>query len=203
MFIQTEETPNPATLKFLPGETVLENRTVNFTNKTDAAVSPLAKNLFLVDGVTGVFFGSDFISVSKQADISWDILKPAILEIIMQHFTSETPLFVEQDAAAKPSTASHEANEDDDEVVKEIKELLDTRVRPAVAMDGGDIIFNRYEEGVVYLELHGACSGCPSSTATLKMGIENMLRYYIPEIQSVQPVDENGDPVAEIPMPPY
>lgn len=197
MFIQTEPTPNPSTLKFLPGETVLDKRTINFTKAEDASVSPLASKLFSIDGVTGVFFGQDFISVSKQSTIDWDIIKPAILDAIMLHFTSGADLFTEQ----KAKSSNHEVTEEDDEVVKEIKELLDTRVRPSVAMDGGDIIFNRYEDGVVYLELHGACSGCPSSTATLKMGIENMLRYYIPEIQSVQPVDENGNLIEDTPLP--
>lgn len=182
MFIQTEQTPNPATLKFLPGETVMERGTADFTGLEAAARSPLAKALFAVDGVTGVFLGSDFVTVTKADSESWQVLKPMILGAIMEHFSSGKPVILDDGAA------SEGAGDEDDEVVAQIKELLDTRVRPAVAMDGGDIVFDSFEDGIVYLHMQGACSGCPSSTATLKMGIENMLRHYIPEVQGVRPV---------------
>ncbi len=183
MFIQTETTPNPATLKFLPGCTVMEAGTANFTSADDAGRSPLAVSLFGIDGVTGVFFGADFITVTKDADRDWDTLKPRLLGGIMEHFTSGAPV-ITQDAA---DDDAEEAGEDG-EIVTQIKELLETRVRPAVAQDGGDIIYHGFEEGIVYLQMQGACSGCPSSTATLKNGIENMLRYYIPEVKEVQAV---------------
>ena len=182
MFIQTEQTPNPATLKFLPGETVLESGTADFTDRADAAQrSPLAQSLFAVDGVAAVFFGRDFITITKSADQDWYVMKPAILGAIMEHFTTGKPVMKE---GAQISKA--DSGEDDDEVVSQIKELLETRVRPAVAQDGGDITFHGFDQGVVYLELRGACAGCPSSTATLKMGIENMLRHYIPEVVEVR-----------------
>jgi Fe-S cluster biogenesis protein NfuA len=182
MFIQTEQTPNPATLKFLPGRDVMATGTADFPDRDSAGRSPLAERLFQIDGVTGVFLGSDFITVSKADDKEWFLLKPAILGVIMEHFTAGRPMVLEPEGAEAPST------EDDDEIVLQIKELLDTRVRPAVAQDGGDIIFRGFEDGVVYLLMQGACSGCPSSTATLKMGIENMLRHYIPEVTEVRPV---------------
>ena len=182
MFIQTEITPNPATLKFLPGETVLGNGTANFTDPETAARAPLAQRLFEIEGVTGVFFGSDFVTVTKSDDQTWALLKPAILGTIMEHYVSGAPmLHGEAEPAAAPA-------EDDDEIVVQIKELLDTRVRPAVAQDGGDIIFHGFEDGIVMLEMHGACSGCPSSTATLKHGIENLLRHYIPEVVEVRAI---------------
>lgn len=182
MFIQTETTPNPATLKFLPGRDVMAAGTADFADATTAGRSPLAQRLFDVEGVTGVFLGSDFVTVTKSPDKEWYVLKPAILGMIMEHFTSGRPVLLPdaQDAAAAP--------EDDDEVVTQIKELLDTRVRPAVAQDGGDIVFHGFEDGVVYLHMQGACAGCPSSTATLKSGIENMLRHYVPEVQEVRAV---------------
>lgn len=182
MFIQTEATPNPATLKFLPGRSVLESGTADFTDSDSAARSPLAARLFEVDGVTGVFLGTDFITVTKAADRDWPLLKPALLGVIMEHFTANRPVMLDDGASDEPEAT------DDDPVVAQIKDLLDTRVRPAVAMDGGDIIFERFENGVVYLYMQGSCSGCPSSTATLKMGIENMLRHYIPEVVEVRPV---------------
>jgi len=182
MFIQTEETPNPATLKFLPGQEVMGAGTADFPSAAGAARSPLAGALFAVDGVAGVFLGSDFVTVTKDADREWYALKPAILGAIMEHFTAGRPVIVDDGSAAPAS------EEDDDEVVTQIKELLDTRVRPAVAMDGGDIVFHGFEDGVVYLHMQGACSGCPSSTATLKAGIENMLRHYVPEVQEVRAV---------------
>jgi len=181
MFIQTEETPNPATLKFLPGRPVLENDTASFTDPSTAGRSPLAKSLFGVDGVTGVFFGSDFVTVTKADDKEWYLMKPAILGVIMEFYTTGKPIILAE-------TDVVESDEEDEGVVSQIKELLDTRVRPAVAMDGGDIVFHTFEDGIVYLEMHGACAGCPSPTATLKMGIENMLRHYIPEVVEVRPV---------------
>ena len=182
MFIQTEQTPNPATLKFLPGQVVLEAGTADFpTADTVTGSSPLAERLFDVDGVAGVFFGRDFITVTKQDDREWYVLKPSILGVIMEHFTAGRPVM---NAAAPVGEPIHD--EDDDEVVMQIKELLETRVRPAVAQDGGDIVFHGFENGIVTLTLRGACAGCPSSTATLKMGIENMLRHYIPEVVEVR-----------------
>lgn len=181
MFIQTEQTPNPATLKFLPGRTVMPDGTASFADADEAERSPLASRLFQVEGVSGVFFGQDFISVSKDENREWYLLKPSILGVIMEHFVSGQPLILE-------SGADGHAEGDDNEVVSQIKELLDTRVRPAVAQDGGDILFHGFERGVVFLRMQGACSGCPSSTATLKMGIENMLRHYIPEVTEVRAV---------------
>jgi len=184
MFIQTEPTPNPATLKFLPGRAVMEQGTANFPDAGSAARSPLAQRLFTVPGVTGVFLGTDFVTVSKDERTEWFELKPAVLGVIMEHFTAGQPVLLDSVTAAdEPADA-----DEDDEVVSQIKELLDTRVRPAVAQDGGDIIFHAYEDGVVYLHMQGSCSGCPSSTATLKAGIENMLRHYVPEVQEVRAV---------------
>ena len=185
MFIQTETTPNPATLKFLPGQTVLEAGTADFPTAEAAAKSPLARRLFAVAGVTGVFFGSDFVTVTKDAATSWDHAKPAILGAIMEHFQSGAPV-IEGEAPAAGGHADHDGP--DAAIVAQIKELLDTRVRPAVAQDGGDITFHGFERGVVYLHMQGACAGCPSSTLTLKMGIENLLRHYIPEVTEVRPV---------------
>jgi Fe-S cluster biogenesis protein NfuA len=181
MFIQTEPTPNPATLKFIPGRVVLDTGTANFTTPESAGRSPLAQHLFTLEGVTGVFLGSDFITVTKDAERDWHALRPTVLAAIMEHFTAGKPVLLEGAAAA-------EASEEDDEVVAQIKELLETRVRPAVAQDGGDIIFDHYQDGVVYLHMQGSCSGCPSSTATLKAGIENMLRHYVPEVHEVRAV---------------
>ena len=186
MFIQTEPTPNPATLKFLPGEEVMGRLgTANFVKSDEAVKSPLARKLFEVDGIAGVFLGGDFITITKDDSKDWQTLKPQVLGGIMEHYTSgQSVLDQNSDAATGASTAA----EGDNELVSQIKELLDTRVRPAVAQDGGDIVFHKFEDGVVYLEMHGACAGCPSSTATPKMGIENMLRYYVPEVQAVEPV---------------
>jgi len=180
MFIQTETTPNPATLKFLPGRAVMTQGTADFRDADAATRSPLAQRLFGLPGVTGVFFGADFITVSKEETVDWPQMKTAILGIIMEHFTSGQPLLLRENAA--------EDAEEESEVVAQIKELLETRVRPAVAQDGGDIIFEHYEDGVVYLHMQGSCSGCPSSTATLKAGIENMLRHYVPEVVEVRAV---------------
>jgi len=183
MFIQTETTPNPATLKFLPGQTVLDLGTADFPSAETAAQSPLARRLFAVDGVTGVFLGTDFVTVTKDAGAEWQFIKPAILGAIMEHFQSGAPVIEGEQAAA------HMAHDGpDSDIVAQIKELLDTRVRPAVAQDGGDITFHGFDRGVVYLHMKGACAGCPSSTLTLKMGIENLLRHYIPEVTEVRPV---------------
>ena len=185
MFIQTESTPNPATLKFLPGQTVLEMGTADFPSPDGAGASPLATRIFGVDGVTGVFFGNDFVTVTKAEAQEWDHIKPAILGAIMEHYQSGQPV-MSGDAAAPSGHAEHTG--EDAEVVGQIKELLDSRVRPAVAQDGGDITFHGFDRGVVYLHMQGACAGCPSSTLTLKMGIENLLRHYIPEVTEVRPV---------------
>jgi len=182
MFIQTETTPNPNTLKFLPGRVVMEAGTADFPDRGSTGRSPLAARLFTIDGVARVFFGSDFVTVAKGDEIDWAVVKPLVLGAIMDHFTSG-------DATLAPGAESSAAVGDDSELVAQIKELLDTRVRPSVAGDGGDIIFRGFENGVVYLHMQGSCSGCPSSTATLKYGIENMLRYYVPEVQAVEAVD--------------
>jgi Fe-S cluster biogenesis protein NfuA len=184
MFIQTESTPNPATLKFLPGQEVLDMGTADFTTPEAAASSPLATRLFAVQGVTAVFFGLDFVTVTKADDAEWDHLKPALLGAIMEHFQSGQPVM----AGENTSSGHAEHTGEDGEIVGQIKELLDTRVRPAVAQDGGDITFHGFDRGIVYLHMQGACAGCPSSTLTLKMGIENLLRHYIPEVIEVRPV---------------
>ncbi|MDH3239052.1 MAG: NifU family protein [Alphaproteobacteria bacterium] len=183
MFIQTEATPNPATLKFLPGESVMESGTANFATRDDAASSPLAMRLYEIEGVTGVFFGGDFITVTKSDDQDWSFLKSPILGAIMEHFTAGAPLFTDDSAISV-----HADSGEDDELVTKIKELLETRIRPAVAQDGGDILFHGFQRGVVYLRMQGSCSGCPSSTATLKVGIENLLRHHIPEVIEVRAV---------------
>jgi Fe-S cluster biogenesis protein NfuA len=184
MFIQTEATPNPATLKFLPGQPVLESGTLDMPSREAAARSPLAERLFDVPNVGGVFFGADFISVTKTGG-EWQQLKPAILGAIMEHFMSGAPL-VANEGQAGADDEFFEA--DDAETVAIIKDLIEQRVRPAVAGDGGDITFKGYKEGVVYLHMKGACSGCPSSTATLKHGIQNLLRHFVPEVTEVRPV---------------
>lgn len=185
MFIQTESTPNPATLKFLPGQTVLEMGTADFPAPDTADKSPLAGRIFAVDGVTGVFFGNDFVTVTKADTLEWDHLKPAILGAIMEHYQSGQPVM---DDGHTASSGHAEHSGENAEIVGQIKELLDSRVRPAVAQDGGDITFHGFDRGVVYLHMQGACAGCPSSTLTLKMGIENLLRHYIPEVTEVRPV---------------
>lgn len=188
MFIQTEQTPNPATLKFLPGREVLPAGTANFPDAASAGRSPLAERLFAVEGVIGVFFGTDFVSVTKEDAREWYLMKPAILGVIMEHFTAGRPVLLDDAATGDEGHSAGSEGGEDSEIVSQIKELLDTRVRPAVAQDGGDIVFRGFDKGVVYLHMQGACSGCPSSTATLKMGIENMLRHYIPEVVEVRPV---------------
>ena len=186
MFIQTETTPNPNTLKFLPGREVLGQGRADFADADAAARSPLATRLFGVEGVERVFLGEDFVTVSKGETGDWAVLRPQLLASIMDHFTAGEPVVT--DTGAPISSADSSAAEDSD-IVVQIKELLDTRVRPSVAGDGGDIVFRSFEEGIVYLHMEGSCSGCPSSTATLKYGIENMLRYYVPEVQGVEAVD--------------
>lgn len=183
MFIQTEPTPNPATLKFLPGRTVMAEGVAELTDAAEAErLSPLARRLFEVDGVTGVYLGSDFISVTKAEPVDWQVIKPALLGAIMEHFLSGEPVVVPEAVLRTVSDA------EDDDTVRQIKELIETRVRPAVARDGGDIVFQGFERGVVYLHLRGACSGCPSSIVTLKNGIENLLKYYVPEVVEVRSV---------------
>jgi Fe-S cluster biogenesis protein NfuA len=185
MFIQTEATPNPATLKFLPGRVVLPEGTYDFRSKTDAGASPLAEKLFDVPGVAAVFFGHDFVTVTKDAT-DWQHMKPAILGVIMEQFMSGQPVM----AAGEVDDIEEGEffDEGAEETVKTIKELLETRVRPAVAQDGGDITFKGFKEGVVYLSMRGACAGCPSSTATLQHGIQNLLRHFVPEVEEVRPI---------------
>ena len=182
MFIQTENTPNPATLKFLPGRTVMDRGTANFADASEADNSLLAQSLLATEGVLGVFLGSDFITVSKAPNKDWDVMKPLILGAIMEHFQSDRPVI---ETNEKTSAGAG----DESGVDGHIKELIDTRVRPAVAQDGGDIIYKGFQDGIVYLHMQGACAGCPSSSATLKHGIENMLRHYVPEVQEVRAVE--------------
>lgn len=180
MFIQTEATPNPATLKFIPGRDVMPAGTADFRDSSAATNSPLAQRLFATDGVKAVFLGSDFITVTKHDAVDWQVLRPAVLGAVMEHFTAGLPV-INNDAVATDA-------ESNDPIVVQIKELIETRVRPAVAADGGDIVYRGFEGGVVLLEMQGSCSGCPSSTATLKHGIENMLKHFVPEVQSVRAV---------------
>ncbi|MCC6914783.1 MAG: NifU family protein [Rhodospirillaceae bacterium] len=187
MFIQTEETPNPAALKFLPGRPVLETGVADFTSRDAAARSPLARLLFEIDGVAGVFLGSDFVTVTKTNEKNWQVLKPMVLGAIMDHFTANVPVM---EAGEDAATDDAEFNDEgvDGEIIEQIKELIETRVRPAVAQDGGDIVYKGFKNGTVYLNLRGSCAGCPSSSATLKMGIENMLKHYVPEVLQVEAV---------------
>jgi len=193
MFIQTETTPNPATLKFLPGQTVLEEGSADFRSLEEATSSPLAQRLFQISGVTGVFFGYDFVSITKSESASegealeWQHLRPAVLGAIMEHFVSGQPVMDQQNSNLSGDDEEF-FEKSDEKIVNTIKELLDTRVRPAVAQDGGDITFRGFKEGIVYLHMRGACAGCPSSTATLKYGIQNLLRHFIPEVQEVEAV---------------
>jgi len=185
MFIQTEATPNPATLKFLPGRTVLSTGTLDLASKDAASQSPLGQRLFEIPNVSGVFFGADFISITKTGG-DWQQIKPAVLGAIMEHFMSGIPLLAD---GAEPAPADNEFFDNADaETVAIIKDLIETRVRPAVAGDGGDITFKGYKEGVVFLQMKGACSGCPSSTATLQHGIQNLLRHFVPDVNEVRPV---------------
>lgn len=186
MFIETEQTPNPATLKFLPGRDVLGDRTAYFSQVEAAAKSPLALALFEIEGVSAVFLGSDFVTVTTDG-ADWQNLKPAILGAIMEHFMADLPV-MENENATVAASAHDGGDEEDSEIVKQIKELLDTRVRPAVAQDGGDIVFHAFDDGVVYLHMQGACAGCPSSTATLQYGIQNLLTHFVPEVTEVRSV---------------
>jgi Fe-S cluster biogenesis protein NfuA len=189
MFIQTEPTPIPATLKFIPGRAVLDTGTMEFSSREAAARSPLAERLFGVPGVTGVFYGSDFVTVTK-ADGDWQHLKPAILGAIMEHYMSGVPLLAEGSAGNDEATDEQDEffSEADADTVAQIKDLIETRVRPAVANDGGDITFRGFKDGVVYLNMKGSCAGCPSSTATLQHGIQNLLRHFVPDVVEVRPV---------------
>ena len=182
MFIQTEETPNPATLKFLPGQPVLPGKNLEFLSLEEASSSPLAQILFKIDGVIGVFLSEDFISITKDGSREWALMKPSLLGAIMEHFTAKRHIVLDAQTDGDSQSDDHE----DDEIVSQIKELLYTRVRPAVAQDGGDIIFEDFTDGIVTLQMRGACAGCPSSSATLKMGVENLLRHYIPEVKEVR-----------------
>lgn len=183
MFIQTQDTPNPATLKFIPGVPVMDSGTADYPAADSAGNSPLARRLFQIDGIKGVFLGGDFVAVTKEETLDWFALKPSILAGIMEHYASGMPV------VEKTEPGGEAVDEDENEIVTQIKQLLDTRVRPAVAMDGGDIVFQGFDDGIVTLQMRGACQGCPSSTATLKMGIENMLRHYIPDVREVRAAD--------------
>src|SRR4051812_41907190 len=184
MFIQTEETPNPATLKFLPGRAVLPGEPRDFRNPADAGVSPLAERIFSVEGVSGVFLGQDFVTVTKEGS-DWPHLKPAVLGAIMEHYLSGAPVLAD-DAVEDADDENYDAA--DEETVATIKELIETRVRPAVANDGGDITFQGFKDGIVFLDMKGSCAGCPSSTATLKHGIQNLLRHFVPDVVEVRPM---------------
>jgi Fe-S cluster biogenesis protein NfuA len=190
MFIETETTPNPATLKFLPGQQVMPAGTRDFATPEEAEASPLAQALFDTGEVTGVFFGRDFVSVTAGPGVDWSALKPQVVSVLLDHFVSQAPLFAagSGNGIAVPPEAESDIGDDpaDAEIVAQIKELIETRVRPAVANDGGDIRYRGFRDGVVYLAMHGACSGCPSSTATLKQGIEGLLRHYVPEVHEVR-----------------
>lgn len=190
MFIETETTPNPATLKFLPGEQVMASGTREFTSPEAAEVSPLAQALFDLGDVTGVFFGRNFVSVTAAPGVEWSSLKPQVLSLLLDHFVAQAPLFTPGTAGgiAVPAEADDDFSDDpaDADVIEQIKDLIETRVRPAVANDGGDIIYRGFREGVVYLQMQGACSGCPSSSATLKNGIESLLKHYVPEVSEVR-----------------
>ena len=190
MFIETETTPNPATLKFLPGRQVMPAGTRDFATPEEAEASPLAQALFDTGEVTGVFFGGDFVSVTAAPGVDWSVLKPQVVAVLLDHFVSQAPLFAGGDASgfAVPAESDEDVGDDpaDAEIVAQIKELIETRVRPAVANDGGDIRYRGFRDGVVYLAMHGACSGCPSSTATLKQGIEGLLKHYVPEVHEVR-----------------
>lgn len=190
MLIRTEQTPNPTTRKFLPGQTVMEAGTLDFVDADAAEASPLASALFSTGMVEGVFYGGDFVSITAAPGVSWAELEPIVVEALLDHFVSGAPLFAPGTAAGIHVAAESAIEEDPDdaEVIEQIKELIDTRVRPAVAQDGGDIVYRGYKDGRLYLGLHGACSGCPSSTITLKRGIESLIRHYVPEVESVEAV---------------
>jgi len=183
MYIQTEPTPNPSSLKFLPGETVMKQGTADYRNQTEAKKSPMALDLFKIKGIEGVFFGSDFISITKKDDVDWEMIKNPIIEVITNYYESGKEII---NSEVKGKNISN--NPEESEAVIKIKEILDTKVRPAVAKDGGDIVFKSFEKGIVYLNMQGSCAGCPSSTATLKSGVENLLKHYVPEVVEVQQV---------------
>jgi Fe-S cluster biogenesis protein NfuA len=189
MYIETETTPNPATLKFLPGEEVMPAGTREFTTPEAAAASPLAEALFSLGDVTGVFFGRDFVSVTAAPGVDWSQLKPQVVSLLLDHFVSGAPLFAGPDASGIAVAGDDDDFADDPadaDIIDQIKDLIETRVRPAVANDGGDIIYRGFREGVVFLSMQGACSGCPSSSATLKQGIEGLLKHYVPEVTEVR-----------------
>ena len=190
MLIRTEQTPNPATRKFLPGQAVMEAGTRDFADAQSARASPLASALFDSGMVEGVFYGRDFVSVTAAPEVSWNDLEPLVLETLLDHFVSGAPLFAPGTAAGihVADESDFEENPEDAEIIDQIKELIETRVRPAVAQDGGDIVYRGYRDGRLYLGMQGACSGCPSSTITLKRGIENPIRHYVPEVESVEAV---------------
>lgn len=189
MFIQTEATPNPQTLKFIPGSVLSDQGVVDFPSPETAMRSPLALRLFAIEGVKGVMIGADFVTVTKDAALEWDILKPSLLAALMEHLVAKRPILSANTDQTPLESEPVDHKPEDEGIVKDIQALLDTKIRPAVAMDGGDITFAKYEDGVVYLRMKGSCSGCPSSTATLKSGIENMLRYYVPEVQEVRNIN--------------
>ncbi len=189
MFIETEKTPNPATRKFSPGRAIMPNGTRDFATPEDAEASPLAEALFNLGDVTGVFFGSDFISVTAAPGVDWTFLQPDVLSVLLDHFSAEMPLFHGGSAAEIAVPAEDDAfpeNPEDADIVAQIRELIDTRVRPAVASDGGDIVYRGFDKGIVFLSMQGACAGCPSSSATLKHGIESLLKHYVPEVSEVR-----------------
>jgi len=188
MLIRTEHTPNPSTRKFLPGQPVMDSGTRDFPDAESATASPLAESLFASGMVEGVFYGSDFISVTAAPGISWTDLEPTVVETLLDHFVTAAPLFKAGSAAAIQVDADFEEDPEDADIIDQIKELIDTRVRPAVAQDGGDIIYKGYRDGHLYLSMHGACSGCPSSSVTLKRGIESLIKHYVPEVESVEAV---------------
>ena len=190
MLIETEPTPNPATLKFLPGRVVMETGTRDFATPEEAEVSPLAEAIFALGDVTGVFFGRDFVSVTAAPGVEWPSLKPDVVAILLDHFSAAMPLFRQGSAgfSVPPAESDIVDNPEDADIVAQIRELIETRVRPAVANDGGDIVYRGFDKGTVYLRMQGACSGCPSSTATLKNGIEQLLKYYVPEVTEVRAV---------------
>lgn len=197
MFIQVQSTPNPNSLKFLPGVKVLGTGTADFSNLLEAKRSPLARQLFKVEGVKGVFFGPDFITVTKSGEeVDWQVLKPEIFATIMDFFASQQPIMTKEDEEGLEHSAE-DADGDDSETVAMIKELLDTRIRPTVQEDGGDIVYKGFHDGVVKLKLQGSCTSCPSSVVTLKMGIQNMLQFYIPEVKSVEQVEDEADAVTK------
>ncbi len=188
MLIRTEQTPNPSTCKFLPGQTVMESGTRDFPDADSAEASPLAQALFETQMVEGVFFGRDFVSVTAAPGVSWTELEPIVLETLLDHFVTQAPLFKTGSAAEIQVDSDFEEDPEDSDIIDQIKELIETRVRPAVANDGGDIIYKGYRDGHLYLSMHGACSGCPSSTVTLKRGIESLIKHYVPEVESVEAV---------------